>query len=412
MRSMQARRYKHMQEQDEKKLRMQYRNNKYGEPVSVLGYGCMRFSRKGAVIDFDKADRELMDAYKRGVNYFDTAYIYPGSEDTLGRFLEKHSLRDKVNIATKMPQYLVRKADAFDRYFDEELKRLRTDHIDYYLMHMFTDPEEWENLKRLGILSWVEEKKKAGAIRNFGFSYHGNTAMFLKILNDYDWDFCQIQYNYLDETSQAGRVGLETAYAKGIPVIIMEPLRGGRLVNMLPDQAKKLIAENEKHRSPAEWGLRWLWDQPGVTCVLSGMNSVDMVRENCRIAATSGAGEFTDEDFELIRRVKEAINASMKIGCTGCNYCMPCPKGVDIPATFRSWNRMYTENKRGARHEYVQTVGLRKEPAFASQCIKCGKCEKHCPQNLPIRESLAKADRDLLPPYYRPVLAVMRKFKS
>jgi len=401
-----------MQEQDEKKLRMQYRNNKYGEPVSVLGYGCMRFSRKGAVIDFDKADRELMDAYKRGVNYFDTAYIYPGSEDTLGRFLEKHSLRDKVNIATKMPQYLVRKADAFDRYFGEELKRLRTDHIDYYLMHMFTDPEEWENLKRLGILSWVEEKKKAGAIRNFGFSYHGNTAMFLKILNDYDWDFCQIQYNYLDETSQAGRVGLETAYAKGIPVIIMEPLRGGRLVNMLPDQAKKLIAENEKHRSPAEWGLRWLWDQPGVTCVLSGMNSVDMVRENCRIAATSRAGEFTDEDFELIRRVKEAINASMKIGCTGCNYCMPCPKGVDIPATFRSWNRMYTENKRGARHEYVQTVGLRKEPAFASQCIKCGKCEKHCPQNLPIRESLAKADRDLLPPYYRPVLAVMRKFKS
>ena len=412
MRGMQARRNKHMQEQDEKKLMMQYRNNKYGEPVSVLGYGCMRFSRKGAVIDFDKADRELMDAYKRGVNYFDTAYIYPGSEDTLGRFLEKHSLRDKVNIATKMPQYLVRKADAFDRYFDEELKRLRTDHIDYYLMHMFTDPEEWENLKRLGILSWVEEKKKAGAIRNFGFSYHGNTAMFLKILNDYDWDFCQIQYNYLDETSQAGRVGLETAYAKGIPVIIMEPLRGGRLVNMLPDQAKKLIAENEKHRSPAEWGLRWLWDQPGVTCVLSGMNSVDMVRENCRIAATSRAGEFTDEDFELIRRVKEAINASMKIGCTGCNYCMPCPKGVDIPATFRSWNRMYTENKRGARHEYVQTVGLRKEPAFASQCIKCGKCEKHCPQNLPIRESLAKADRDLLPPYYRPVLAVMRKFKS
>ena len=401
-----------MQEQGEKKLRMQYRNNKYGEPVSVLGYGCMRFSRKGAMIDFDKADRELMDAYKRGVNYFDTAYIYPGSEDTLGRFLEKHSLRDKVNIATKMPQYLVRKADAFDRYFDEELKRLRTDHIDYYLMHMFTDAEEWENLKRLGILSWVEEKKKAGAIRNFGFSYHGNTTMFLKILNDYDWDFCQIQYNYLDETSQAGRIGLETAYAKGIPVIIMEPLRGGRLVNMLPDKAKKLIADNEKHRSPAEWGLRWLWDQPGVTCVLSGMNSLDMVRENCRIAATSCAGEFTDEDFELIRRVKEAINSSMKIGCTGCNYCMPCPKGVDIPATFRSWNRMYTENKRGARHEYVQTVGLRKEPAFASQCIKCGKCEKHCPQNLPIRESLVKADRDLLPPYYRPVLAVMRKFKN
>ena len=234
--------------------------------------------------------------------------------------------------------------------------------------------------------------------------------MFLRILRSYDWDFCQIQYNYLDETSQAGREGLETAYSLGIPVIIMEPLRGGKLVSLLPEKAKKLIAENEKHRSPAEWAFRWLWDQPGVTCVLSGMNSIAMVKENCQIASTAEAGHFTEEDFALIETVKREINAAMKIGCTGCNYCMPCPKGVDIPGTFRCWNRMYTENPGAGRHEYFQTVGLRKEPAFPTQCVKCGKCEKHCPQKLPIRDALAKADRDLRPVHYRAAMGVARKF--
>ncbi len=391
---------------------MQYRRNKYGEPISILGYGCMRFSRKGAGIDFEKAEQELLAAYRQGVNYFDTAYIYMGSEELLGRVLEKNGLRDKVNIATKLPQYLVKKPEGFDRYFNEELKRLRTDHIDYYLMHMFTDAAEWDRLKALGVTDWIAGKKKSGAIRNIGFSYHGNSEMFLKILRSYDWDFCQIQYNYLDEHSQAGRIGLETARELGIPVIIMEPLRGGRLVNLLPAKAKALIAENERHRTPAEWGLRWLWNQPGVTCVLSGMNSLAMVRENCRIADQARAGEFTAEDEAFIETLKDTINASMKIGCTGCNYCMPCPKGVDIPATFRSWNRMYTESKGGARHEYVQTVGLRREPAFATQCVRCGKCEKHCPQKLPIREALPKAHRDLVPLYYRPVLGVMRTFMS
>lgn len=389
---------------------MQYRKDRHGEDISLLGYGCMRFTRKGAGFDYEKTSEELMLAYNSGVNYFDTAYVYPGSEELLGRFLEENHLRDQVRIATKLPQYLVKKAAAPERFFQEELKRLRTDHIDYYLMHMITDASEWSRLKALGIEDWIAEKKKSGAIRNIGFSYHGNTSMFLEVLNAYDWDFCQIQYNYLDETSQAGREGLEAAYAKGIPVIIMEPLRGGRLVNYLPEKAQKLISENEKQRTPAEWGLRWLWNQPGVTCVLSGMNSTAMVKENCRIASEVREGEFTKEDFELIEKIKEAIRETTKIGCTGCNYCMPCPKGVDIPATFLAWNRMYAEKRSSARHEYIQSVGLRKEPAFASQCVKCGKCEKHCPQHLPIRRALIKADRDLLPPYYRPVLFVMRKF--
>ena len=389
---------------------MQYRKDRHGEEISILGYGCMRFTKKGTGIDFAKAEQELLRAYGLGVTYFDTAYTYPGSEDLLGRVLEKNKLRDKINIATKLPQYLVKNAAAIDRYFNEELKRLRTDHIDYYLMHMFTDVAEWEKLKKFGMEEWIKAKKDSGTIRNIGFSFHGNTEMFLKILNAYDWDFCQIQYNYLDETSQAGRIGLETAHEKGIPVIIMEPLRGGRLVNLLPERAKQRMAENERHRSPAEWGLRWLWNQEAVTCVLSGMNSLKMVEENCRVASEVKAGEFTPEDDALIEAVKEDINASIKIGCTGCNYCMPCPKGVDIPATFRCWNRIYTEKRSGARFEYIQTVGFRRKSALVSQCVKCGKCEKHCPQNLPIRKALVQADRDLLPPHYRIFLTAARRF--
>ena len=388
---------------------MQYRKDRNGNPVSLLGYGCMRFTRKLGSLDFEKAEKELLRAYKLGVNYYDTAYLYPGSEELLGKVLEKNHLRDKVNIATKLPQYLVKNAAQIDKYFDEELRRLRTDHVDYYLMHMMTDVAEWEKLKGFGIIPWIEKKKKSGAIRNIGFSFHGNTDMFLKILSAYDWDFCQIQYNYMDEHSQAGRTGLETAQKKGIPVIIMEPLRGGKLVGMLPEKAKRLIAADPHGWSPAEWGLRWLWDQPGVTCVLSGMNSVAMVEENCRIAGSVKAGSFGEAEFGLLEKVKAEINAKMKIGCTGCGYCMPCPRGVDIPGTFSCWNRIYSENRFAGIKEYAMTIGLRKKTAYASQCVQCGKCEKHCPQRLPIRAALKKADRDLRPAPVKAGIAVARK---
>ena len=223
---------------------MQYRKDKNGNDLSILGYGCMRFTRKGSGIDIEKTEKELLTAYRAGVNYYDTAYIYPGSEAALGEILERNHIRDKVNIATKLPQYLIGNRPALDRYFGEELNRLRTDHVDYYLMHHLTDVAMWEKLKKVGILDWIREKKETGAIRNIGFSYHGNTENFLRILNDYDWDFCQIQYNYLDEVAQAGRAGLQAAAAKGIPVMIMEPLRGGKLVNMLPDAARKAMADN------------------------------------------------------------------------------------------------------------------------------------------------------------------------
>lgn len=365
--------------------------------ISILGYGCMRFTRSGNTLDFDKADREFMRAVELGVNYFDTAYIYPGNEDLVGRIIEKNGIRDKINLATKLPQYMINSRSAIDKYFAEELKRLRTDYVDYYLMHHMTDYAQWEKLKALGIEEWLAEKKASGQIRNVGFSFHGDTDTFKKILNAYDWDSCLVQYNYLDEHTQAGRTGVEAAAAKGLKVFIMEPLRGGKLVDLLPEKAKKEIAEEHHGRSPAEWAFRWLWNQPEITCVLSGMNSIDMIEENCRIASEVEAGEFGTEEKEFIAKIRNYIIESTKVNCTGCRYCMPCPKGVDIPAIFSCYNHMYSENKNSGRLEYFQTVALRITPADASLCVKCGKCEQHCPQSIPIREKLVEADKHLRP---------------
>ena len=370
---------------------MQYRKNKSGEDISLLGYGCMRFTRKGGGIDLDKAEKEIRLAIEGGVNYFDTAYIYPGSEAALGEIFARIGCREKIQIATKLPHYLIKSMEGIEKTFAEELKRLKTDYIDYYLMHMLTDVETWEKLKKLGIEQWIEEKKKSGMIRHIGFSYHGHTDMFCKLVDAYDWDFTQIQYNYMDEHSQAGRRGLQYAAGKGVPVIIMEGLRGGKLVDLLPDAAKKLIAEHEPKRSAAEWAFRWLYSQPEVTCVLSGMNSAQMVEENLRIADETKAGDFSEEDFALIEKVKKEIQKTVKVGCTGCGYCMPCPMGVDIPETFRCYNNYYAEGKGAARREYMQCTIFRKQPSNASGCISCGKCETHCPQQIPIRKELKEA---------------------
>ena len=388
---------------------MQYRKDKHGDELSILGYGCMRFSRKGAAVDVDKTEQEILAAWRAGVNYFDTAYIYPGSEAALGEILERNGLRGKVRVATKLPQYLVTNLPSLDRFFGEELSRLRTDYVDYYLMHHLTDIAQWERLKTVGVLDWIAEKKAAGTIRNIGFSYHGNSDNFLKILADYDWDFCQIQYNYLDEHTQAGVTGLKAAAARGIPVIIMEPLRGGKLVDRLPEQAKKLMAAHERGWSPAEWGLNWLWDQPEVTVVLSGMNSLAMVEQNVRTASRAAVGTFTEDDRAFLQRILGIIREKEKVGCTGCRYCMPCPKGVDIPGIFSSYNLMYTESRLSGRRHFAQAVALSAEPAFASQCIKCGKCEKHCPQGIPIREKLQEADRALLPFPIKPLVLLLRR---
>lgn len=371
----------------------------------------MRFVKNGSQTDIDKAEKEVMYAIRNGVNYLDTAYVYPGNEVAVGEILARNHCREQINLATKLPHYLIKSRAGLERTFQEQLRRLQTNYIDYYLMHMLNDVKTWEKLISLGILEWIEEKKKTGQIRNIGFSYHGNSGNFIQLLNAYEWDFCQIQYNYLDENSQAGRRGLEYAGEKGIPVIIMEPLRGGKLVNHLPSRARELIAGDEKHRSPAELAFRWLWNQPQVTCVLSGMNSMEMVQENIRVASDAEAGVFTEEDFALVDHVRQEINRNMKVGCTGCGYCMPCPRGVDIPMAFHCYNLKYTENGKSAGKEYLQSTAMRREQSSASQCIRCGKCETHCPQGLPIREKLAEAAKELETPAYRIIRRAVKIFR-
>ena len=389
---------------------MQYRKDKNGSDLSVLGFGCMRFTKSGGNIDLDKAEKEIMEAYGSGVNYFDTAYIYSGSEAALGKIIEKNRIRENIKIATKLPQYLISSLSGAERCFKEQLSRLRTDYVDYYLMHHLTDIAMWEKLKSNGVLGWLEDKKSRGEIRNIGFSYHGNVDGFMKILNDYDWDMCQIQYNYFDRYSQAGEGGLKAAAEKGIPVVIMEPLRGGKLVSMIPDAAKDIMSKHRPDWSPAEWGFRWLYNQPEVTVVLSGMNSSDMVRENCRVASEALPGCLTDDDLAALELVTEKIKEKEKVGCTECRYCMPCPKGVDIPGLFRAYNAMAIESKGQGRRLYFQNAALTKEPAFATQCIGCGQCEKKCPQGIPIRKKLKEADKAVRPLPYKIAISAARGY--
>ena len=380
---------------------MNYRPDRHGNQISTLGFGCMRFPQTMGHIDMEKTEQLILSAVQSGVNYFDTAYIYPGSEAALGEILDKNGLRGQVSIATKLPHYLIRSKAGLEKLFQEQLRRLRTDYIDYYLMHMLTDIHAWDTLKELGIEEWLAEKVASGAIRQVGFSYHGNSDMFCQLVDAYDWDFCMIQYNYMDEHSQAGRKGLAYAHEKGLPVMIMEPLRGGKLVSNLPDEAKKIFSSHPVSHTPAQWAFRWLWDQSEVTCVLSGMNSDEMLADNLKTASESSAGMLTEADQEMLHRVAAAINAKMKVGCTGCGYCMPCPAGVDIPGAFAAYNRRFSEGRLSAFREHMMCTALRKTSTAASNCIGCGKCEQHCPQGIPIRAELANVKKTLEGPIYQ-----------
>ena len=394
---------------------MQYRKDKKGNELSVLGYGCMRFTKKGGSVDIDKAEKEVMAAIAAGVNYFDTAYVYAGNEVAVGEILHRNHCREQIYLATKLPHYLIKSMDGVEKMFQEELRRLQTDYIDFYLMHMLNDIQTWEHLVSLGMADWIAEKMASGQIRNIGFSYHGKTDRFIELVDAYDWDFCQIQYNYLDEHSQAGAKGLHYAAKKGLPVIIMEPLRGGRLVNLLPESAKALFTDwhdaDGCGTTPAKLALRWLYQQPEVTCVLSGMNSMEMVTENVKTASEAYPGCMTAEELQLVERVKEEIRRHVKVGCTGCGYCMPCPQGVDIPGTFRCYNAMYSEGKKSGRRDYLQCTAYRRDTSSASQCVSCGKCEKHCPQQIPIREELKRAAHELEDVRYKVTKKAIQIFK-
>lgn len=382
---------------------MIYRTNpRNNEQLSQLGFGCMRFDR-----DDREVEREIACAIENGVNYFDTAYIYPNSEERLGRILAKGDFRGRVSIATKLPTYLVKRPEDIERMFRTQLKRLQTDYIDYYLMHMLPNAAEWKRMCELGILDFISEKKRSGEIRNIGFSYHGGLPEFKELVDVYDWNFCMIQFNYLDENNQAGRSGLDYAASKGLPVMIMEPLRGGKLVSKLPKEAVKVWEHAEPSRSPAEWALRWVWNNPAVTTVLSGMNSMEMVKENIRIASDAQANALTPAELSLYDQVRHIILGKSTVPCTGCGYCMPCPHNVDIPMCFTCYNDKKSGIETGLLTEayYIQ----RTHNHQASLCAGCGKCEKHCPQGIAIREELKKVQKEFEGPLYRPARFIAKK---
>ncbi|MCL2634208.1 MAG: aldo/keto reductase [Oscillospiraceae bacterium] len=386
---------------------MIYREDKKsGNKLSALGLGCMRFPR-------DKAETEriILSAIEGGVNFFDTAYIYPNSEVTLGEILAKHNKRKDIYIATKLPLIMCKSSDDFDKFFNKQLRRLQTDYIDYYFLHSMADFAQWEHFREWGIEQWLEDKKKSGKIRQIGFSYHGNCNDFIKIIDSYAWEFCMIQYNYYDENYQAGKEGLKAAAEKNMPVMIMEPLLGGRLATGLPKQAVEMFAKSNPALSPADWAFWWLWNQPEVTVVLSGMNSNQIVESNLR--STDDFRPLTENELTVYADIVELFRKSYKINCTGCNYCLPCPKGINIPSVFSAYNTRYAQGFIAGMTLYVTSIaGVTKNPVSPRICNGCGKCEKICPQNLPIRKDLKKVARKLESLPLRFAIAILRKIMT
>ena len=363
---------------------MQYRKDKNGNEISVLGYGCMRFTKEGGHADIDKAEKEVMAAIDAGVNYLDTAYVYAGNEAAVGEILARNHCRERIYLATKLPHYLIKSVEGAQKMFEEELRRLQTDYIDYYLMHMLTDLPTWEKLKKLGMEDWIREKKASGEIRNIGFSYHGRSDMFMQLIDAYDWDFCQIQYNYMDRNIQAGDKGYALTEKLGVPLVIMEPIKGGSLAQ-LPEEVCAPFKAARPDASISSWALRWIASRPNVHVVLSGMSTMEQVEDNLK--TFQNFEPLSEEEEKLVEEVSDAIRARTNNGCTGCAYCMPCPNGVNIPRNFRIWNdyAMYG-NKESTKWNY-NDLG---ESAQADQCVGCGQCEEVCPQKLSIREDLEK----------------------
>ncbi len=373
---------------------------KNGDKLSALGFGCMRLPMVDGEIDEKRAIAQIREAIDNGVNYVDTAWPYHDgeSEPLLGRAL-RDGYREKVKIATKLPSWMVESREGMDEFLNAQLEKLGTDHIDYYLVHALSGPS-WNTLETLGVKDFLDQAQKDGRIINPGFSFHGLSEDFQPIIDAYSWVFCQIQYNYLDQEFQAGTKGLKYAASKDIGVIIMEPLRGGNLA--LPDAPPaiaELWAQADVKRPPVEWALRWVWNHPEVTVVLSGMNREEQISQNMAIADDAVANSLSPAELELIDRVGVTYRELMQVGCTGCGYCMPCPAGVQIPTCFDLFNKLHmfgnlVEAKR-FYNSFASGSVLQREPGFASQCVECGMCLEKCPQQINIPEVLKRVATEL-----------------
>jgi predicted aldo/keto reductase-like oxidoreductase len=372
---------------------MQYRT--FGQldwQPSALGFGAMRLpvlDDDSAQIDEPEAMRMVRYAVDHGVNYLDTAYPYHEghSEAFLGRALQD-GYRERVKLATKMPCWLVETFDDFDKYLDEQLERLQTDHVDFYLLHALNE-KTWPKMRDLNVFDWAEKAISDGRFHYLGFSFHDEYEVFLDIVDGYDgWTFCQIQYNYMDEAHQAGTRGLEYAAEKGLAVVVMEPIRGGRLSINPPAPILELWGTASRQRTSADWALQWVWNHPQVSLLLSGMSTREQVEQNIASAGQSGPGVLSDEELDLVTRVRDMYRELCPIPCTDCKYCLPCPSGVNIPRIFTIYNEaiMYNEH-RSARMFY----GWLAEEERAPACEQCGQCEALCPQGIAIAEWLEKA---------------------
>jgi len=371
---------------------MQYRKfGKTNESISILGFGAMRLpviDGDDSRIDIEKAKQMVRYAIDNGMNYLDTAYPYHGGNSE--RFcaqVMKDGYREKIKIATKLPVWDVRTHEDMERILDEQLKKLEVDVIDFYLLHALSG-KYWKNTAANDYQSFLDKAKADGKIRYAGFSFHDDFDLFEEIINDYEWDFCQIQLNYLDENYQAGIKGMRYAAEKGLGIIIMEPLRGGMLARKdLPEDIQKVWNSCETMRSPAQWALKYLWDFKEIGVVLSGMSTMEQVIENLETASSALSGSLTEEEKDALKKVKEIFNDRMLVNCTNCKYCMPCPAGVNIPENFWAYNHASIFSDHDKADYWVNSWLTEKQRP--SNCIQCGACERKCPQNIEIMKHLA-----------------------
>ena len=391
---------------------MQYRLiEKTGDEISALGFGAMRLPLKNGKIDREKAGKLIYHAIDNGVNFIDTAYIYGDSEKFLGEILTEE-YRKKVKICTKLPSINIRKYEDMENALNEQLKRLKTDCIDYYLIHS-VDLKTINRFLKKGLLKFITKAKNEGKIKHIGFSYHGSKEEFELVVDGYDWDVVMVQYNYFDENVQASIEGIEHAASKGMGIFVMEPLKGGILAGRMPVEAEEIFKKANPNKSTAQWALEWVLNNRNITCVLSGMGEIEQLDENLKVADKTTPMSMSFEDLETVELVKRVMRNSLKINCSTCGYCMPCPRDVNIPECMKIYNEKFLFNNKGflntsAMDYYQYLSGAMGKASYAGRCNACGRCLRKCPQKLDIIAELKKVKKEFEFPGFKYIILFVR----